>query len=474
MQLNTTTKRMAGNAIKNIKRGSKGLSAGLSAVLINTWFMCKVLWFIATTYLAYLFAKDNKKFMKELCETLARKNVLYVKLFQSVSLNAKFIDEDLHSELLKYTDNVFWEPSNIDWDMVFRLETNHDICFDGGYKPINSGMISVVFKVLDKTTGEHVALKMKRKNIALKLEQAIKEFEMLAYLASFVPMFKALQLEDIIKENIKTVKDQTDFRMEIRNLNEIRANCAHLNYIKIPKVRNEFLQYEDIIVMDFIEGVTISGVDEGDRVEFAKLIIKFAYVNLLVHGVMHADLHAGNILFIKNERNVKSQSLKERRTPKYQIGVIDFGILCKIENHYKNILYNIFESIQRVPSKKFVEIAMYLLYDFEPHLEQIGGHHYEKMLEKPTEIVEKAFYGDSKVTINILFELCNILFHIQCYLKEERVLKSPLLMNEDFIKMQTILAMVQGVILKLCGETCVPLMNEVFHEMFNTSLFLEQ
>lgn len=408
--------------------------------------------------------------MKELCESLARKNVLYVKLFQSVSLNAKFIDEDLHLELLRYTDNVFWEPSNIDWDMIFILESEHDICFDGGYTPINSGMISVVFKVLDKATGVHLALKMKRLNIAPKLEQAIKEFETLAYLASFVPMFKALQLEDIIKENIKTVKDQTDFAMEIRNLNEIRANSAHLNYVKIPKVRNDFLKYDDsIIMMEFIEGVTISSVDEEDRIEFAKLIIKFAYVNLLVHGTMHADLHAGNILFIKNPADDK-RTLKERRTPKYQIGVIDFGILSKIGSHYKNVLYTIFESIQSVPSRKFVENAMYLLYDIEPHLDQIGSYHYNEMLKKPTEIVQKAFYGKEKVSINILFELCNILFYTQQYLKREKVLKSPLLMNDDFIKLQTILAMVQGVVLKLCGERCIPLMNEVFHDMFHTSL----
>ena len=343
MQFDRTTKQIARNAIISFK-----------TLLLNIWFGIKVVWFIISAYCGYLFAKDQKKFMKDLCEALSRKNILYVKLFQSVALNAKFIDEDLHSELLKYTDNVYWEQSNIDWDMVFILESEHDICFDRGYKPINSGMISVVFNVLDKKTGERLALKMKRKNIKARLEQAIEEFRMLAYFASFVPMFKALQLEDIIKENIRTVKDQTDFGMEIRNLNEIRANCAHLNYVKIPKVRNEFIKYPDIIMMEFIEGTTISGIDAEDREEFARLIIKFAYVNILIHGVMHADMHAGNILFIKNDKpepNAKGGvSLKERRTPKYQVGIIDFGILCKIDNKYKNILYTIFESIQRVPS----------------------------------------------------------------------------------------------------------------------------
>lgn len=466
MHFDRITKQMAKNTIIRF-----------NTLFLNIWFAIKVTSFILITYFAYYFAKDQKKFMKDLCENLSRKNVLYVKLFQSVALNAKFIDEDLHSELLKYTDNVYWEQSSIDWDMIFILETEHDICFDKGYNPINSGMISVVFKVLDKKTGERLALKMKRKNIKARLEQAIEEFGMLAYFASFIPMFKALQLEDIIKENIRTVKDQTDFGLEIRNLNEVRANCAHLNYIKIPKIRNEFIKYPDIIVMEFIEGTTISGIDPEDREEYSKLIIKFAYVNLLIHGVMHADMHAGNILFIKNDKPEpnaqKALSLKERRKPKYQLGVIDFGILCKIGNKYKNILYTIFESIQRVPSRQFVEISMHLLYNIEPHIEQIGTFHYDEMLKKPTEIVERAFYGDEKACINVLFELCNILFFIQDYLKREKVLKTPLLMNEDFIKMQTILAMVQGVILKLCAEKCVPLMNEVFHEMFHTALFLE-
>lgn len=440
----------------------------LSNIFRAMWCLIRATWFIASTYCSYLFTKDVKKFSRELCETLAKKNVLYVKLFQSVALNAKWIDDDLHTELLKYTDRVFWEPSSIDWDVIFALETEHNIQFSDGYTPINSGMISIVFKVTNKNTGEQLALKMKRKNIDVRLENSIKEFESIAYFASFIPMFNALQLGDIIKENINTIKEQTDFEKEIQNMNDIRANCANIHYIKIPRVCSAFFKYPNIIMMEFIEGKTITEIDLEDREEFAKLVIKFAFVNLLIHGVMHADMHSGNLIFIKN---AVTGTLKERRLPKYQLGVIDFGIMCRIDNDFQNLMFDIFERVQKVSGREFIELAMHMVYDLDPHLEQIGSHHYDEMMKGPAEIVDRMFYNNGGAKLNILFEICDILFDTQKYLKQERVLTAPLLMNPNYIKLQTILAMVQGVIIKLCAENCIDLMNVVFSEMFGSTTF---
>lgn len=433
----------------------------------NMWFICCATWFIARTLCSYLCTRNTQIFIKELFETLSRKNILYIKVFQSLALNTKFIDENTHEELLKYSDNVYWDPKSIDWELIYSLETKHGIRFEEGYTPINAGMISIVFKVTMQGHQCPLILKMKRKNIEARLSEAIEEFELIAYFASFVPMFKMLQLDDVIRENIQTIKAQTDFQTEIMNINAVRENCANIKYVKIPLVYDEFDEYPDIIVMEYIKGMTISNVLKEDYEEFAKLIIKFTYVNLLIHGLMHADMHSGNILFIKNENNLCGDS----DLPKYQIGVIDFGIVCTIEEKFKNILYDIFDSIQRVTGKEFIETSMHMLYDLEPHMEKIGSYHYDKMIEMPVMIIERIFYEkNSNKQINILFEMYSILIHIRTYLKEHEVLDQPLVMNEEFVKIQTILAMIQGVVLKLCGEDCILLMNNTFHELFDTNL----
>jgi len=409
--------------------------------------------------------------MREICSILAKKNVLYVKLFQSIAMNANLIDKTLHEELLTYTDNVYWEPSHINWDMVYILESKHDIAFNhGGYKPINTGMISVVFKVTDRNSGEILVVKMKRANIETRLQAAIEEFYALARVASYIPLFKTFQLDKVIEENIRTIRDQTNFEEEIRNMQEVQRNCRAINYIKIPNVKKEYIKYSDnIIVMDFIQGITVSNVLEEDKTEFSKLLIKFTYINLLIYGAMHADLHAGNVLFIKNENSDQSASLKTRRTPKYQLGVIDFGILIRIGEEFKNQMYDLFSKIQTVPARDFVETAVFIMYDIEPHLDKIGTARYETMIQDPIRVIDKIFYGENDSNLNMLFEIFSILYYIQEYLKQNKVLDSPLELKQEFIKMQTILAMNQGVILRLYGDKCISLINEVFKETFSSA-----
>jgi predicted unusual protein kinase regulating ubiquinone biosynthesis (AarF/ABC1/UbiB family) len=396
------------------------------------WFLCGVVWFLVTSRINYYFSVDKRAYMRELCTRLAKKNVLYVKLFQSVALNANWIDDALHEDLLTYTDNVYWEPAHINWDMIYILETQHDMVFEDGYVPINTGMISVVFKVTDRKTGEVLAVKMKRLAIEERLRVAIEEFGVLARIASYVPLFKTFQLDKVIEENIRTIKDQTNFAVE------------------------------------FINGITVSKVSEEDKIEFSKLLIKFTYVNLLIHGAMHADMHAGNVLFIKNE-NVGS-GLKARRTPKYQLGVIDFGILIRIGEEFKNDMYDLFEKVQTVPAREFVETAMYIMYDIEPHLPLIATEHYERMIRDPIVVVDRVFYGENNSNLNMLFDIFSILFFIHEYLKCNKVLEAPLEMKPEFIKMQTILAMNQGVVTKLCGARCISLVNEVFKETFGSAM----
>jgi predicted unusual protein kinase regulating ubiquinone biosynthesis (AarF/ABC1/UbiB family) len=253
-------------------------------------------------------------------------------------------------------------------------------------------------------------------------------------------------------------------------MQEVQRNCRAINYIKIPNVKKEFMKYSnDIIVMEYIQGITVSNVLEEDKTEFSKLLIKFTYINLLIYGAMHADLHAGNVLFIKNENVDQSASLKTRRTPKYQLGVIDFGILIRIGEEFKNQMYDLFSKIQTVPARDFVETAVFIMYDIEPHLDKIGTARYETMIQDPIRVIDKIFYGENDSNLNMLFEIFSILYYIQEYLKQNKVLDSPLELKQEFIKMQTILAMNQGVIMQLYGDKCISLINEVFKETFSSA-----
>ena len=83
-------------------------------------------------------------------------------------------------------------------------------------------------------------------------------------------------------------------------MNRIKKICNRLSYVIIPHVYQEVTEkYDNVIMMDFINGTKIDNVSKDDYYEFAYKLNKFVFITLLIHGVTHGDLHSGNIIFIK-------------------------------------------------------------------------------------------------------------------------------------------------------------------------------
>jgi predicted unusual protein kinase regulating ubiquinone biosynthesis (AarF/ABC1/UbiB family) len=218
-----------------------------------------------------------------------------------------------------------------------------------GYEvPINSGMISLVFKAAKKSDfNKKVIIKMKRKNIEQKLNDAIDNLLFTMYILSFIPIINKYQLANVVTKNVEIIRQQTNFLEEVDNMNLIRDNCKNLKYVKIPTANREVTEeYPDIILMDCIDGLKINQIEESDYEGFAKQVVKFGLVTTIVHGVTHGDLHSGNVLFIKNENDKKCP---------YKIGVIDFGIIYNVDNRYKGLLFDIFSKIFDMPPRESAE-----------------------------------------------------------------------------------------------------------------------
>ena len=93
--------------------------------------------------------------------------------------------------------------------------------------------------------------------------------------------------------------------------------------------------------MENITGLTINELekyDDYDKNEFGKLILKFGYISVLYNSAIHCDLHSGNIFFYKNN---ESSNL-----PKYQLGLIDFGIVSFPSKESQEKFYNFFYNIE--------------------------------------------------------------------------------------------------------------------------------
>ena len=430
----------------------------LSCFLNNIWFVISICWIMTDELLLYIMFKDYGRLIYNLANRLAAKNILYVKIFQALALNHDMISNEINNGLLKFTDNVPWTNADVDVQTLIDLEREYNIAILNDYKPINSGMISLVFKGIYRVgVGETVIIKMKRVNIENNLNDGIQKLLFCVKLLSFLPVYN-YQITNIIQNNIALIKNQTNFNKEVENMAIMKNNCKNLRYIKIPTVQSDVTnKFSNIIIMEYIKGETLQRVNPCDYNEFSKQIIKFVFVNMLMNGQCHGDLHVGNILFIKDENDPKY---------KHKIGILDFGLIYEIDK-LKDTFYYIFANMYSVPPK---EIAQNLL---------LSG------IVEPIECINNLNSEHSNAIVNILTNFINNTLHISKHFSQINTFKSISELNDyiidnnlivngfnirpcdDLIKFQVVFSMLYGVIFKLCGQNYIEIANKVMIDLFH-------
>jgi len=408
--------------------------------------------------------KNYEKCIHNLTNRLSKKNTLCVKIFQAFALNNSIIDEKIHNSLLKFTDNVPWTTKDIDMDSLVRLEKEYDIQIMNNYIPINSGMISLVFKgiKISKVKGngpnESVIIKIKRNNIDAILQDGIEKMLFCIWLLSFIPIINNSNISEIMHNNIHLINQQTDFTKEIENVKIMKKNCKNLKYVKIPDVYEEVTnKFSNIIMMEYIKGETLQSVDPEDYNEYSKQVIKFVLVTMLMNGQCHGDLHIGNILFIKDNNDKKY---------KYKIGILDFGIMYEIDQ-MKNTFYYIFANMCSASPEEMAEKLLTSGLIEPVHcISNLPKNHYNCVLLILTKFINELFHVSKHFNqINIF----NSLSEVNNYIVNNNLMVNGFNIRpcDDLLKFQIIFTMLYSVIFKLCGAKYIETTNKVMLDLFH-------
>jgi predicted unusual protein kinase regulating ubiquinone biosynthesis (AarF/ABC1/UbiB family) len=426
-------------------------------------FLINVFFIIFSEIFFYFIYKDLQYFITKITHRLASINILYVKVFQAIALNNSLIDEKINNQLLKFTDNAPWNYSDINFEELIEVADKYDIILPDGFEsPINSGMISLVFKAYKRNTNTPLIIKMKRKDIDAKLNDAILNLQFFMHILKLIPTIKKYQIVEVINKNIDIIKHQTNFSQEVDNMIKVKKNCSKLKYVIVPEVYEEVTrEYPNVILMEYINGIKINQINKEDYEDFAKQVIKFGFVTSVIHGVAHGDLHGGNILFIKDDTQEKY---------KHKIGVIDFGIIYEIEPEYKGNLFNlltqIFESTPRETAIKLFNSGI-----IEPPniFNQIPNEDREQILQFTCEIIEETIQNSKKAN---QFQLYKLMYKLKEYLCKSDLSRLGIKPSDNFVKTQLVLAMTHGVTLTLCKDDFITIADKVLNELFNTKLIL--
>ena len=342
-------------------------------------------------YMAYLFHKNAEKAVISIAEQLSQINIIYVKFLQAISASTGIIDNDTKQRLAQYADNVPYKKEDLDF--TFLRELQETGIYLKSTKPVNAGLIAVVFRASDKND-KHYAIKVKRKNIYQTMMNSIREVEWIIGKLMDYEFFRKINLKQHFERNRHILFEQMDFENEVEHIKTFRTNFENVDNIIIPNVYEEYTQKNaNIIVMDFIEGMKLNELEPEDKIHFCKAVAKFGIKSMFFDGVYHGDMHQGNIFFIMDEEKEKEEEKEEKEEKEakvYKLGIIDFGIVGKLTREDQNKFY---EFLQLLYSEEFDETAEYIYDNIivpEERKTEISEETKKELLATISKIMEKS------------------------------------------------------------------------------------
>lgn len=269
----------------------------------------------------------------------------YVKLGQIASTRPDLLPAEIISELEKLQDDVpgfpfdavrtvLKEELKADWEDLFRQ-------FDP--EPLAAASIGQVHRAQLKT-GQQVAVKVQRPNIAARIQTDLEILQEFASLAERrFSWAETYQLAGMIEELAKSLRIELDYTREARHGEKFSAQYRNNPAVYIPQVYWEYSS-QKVLTATYIEGIKIS---EPDRLKqqgynLSRIAERFAeemFQQIFVAGFFHGDPHPGNVLVLPGEK----------------IAFLDFGMVGRLNPEKKYHLASLVIGLMQQDSEELFQ-----------------------------------------------------------------------------------------------------------------------
>jgi predicted unusual protein kinase regulating ubiquinone biosynthesis (AarF/ABC1/UbiB family) len=177
--------------------------------------------------------------------------------------------------------------------------------------------------------GENVVVKVQRPGIAERVAEDMRIMRFVARVAEKV--IKDAELVNpvgIVEDFSETLREELDFRLEARNLEQFNAIMADLGHadVRAPRPHDE-LDTPRVLVMERFYGVRVDDVEaiRKKQVDIEERLVKGMrawFQCVLYHGFFHGDVHAGNLMLLDNN----------------DVGFLDFGIVGRFDGRQRTMV----------------------------------------------------------------------------------------------------------------------------------------
>jgi predicted unusual protein kinase regulating ubiquinone biosynthesis (AarF/ABC1/UbiB family) len=334
-------------------------------------FIINTIYIILFESLNYILTRDYDTYIINVANKLSKINIFYIKILQALSMNNEIFTQKTNEYLLKFTDKVDFTYDDYNFNHVINtisyinnFHSDYSVDINSIYQ-INSGMISIVYKAkMNKKKYDNknnrfntetidIVIKLLRNNIQHYINESYDNIYFLITILNIIPYIKYFNINDILQENKAIMLSQVDFENEVENIRLFKNKNKNVDYIIIPEPYEIFTKYnKNIIVMEYINGLKLNEISENEKEIYLLQLAKFGIKCILYDGIYHGDMHPGNILFVKENSCIND------RFNGLKLGIIDYGIVGKLNDTEQEIFYNFFTLLFK---NDYTELSLIIL-----------------------------------------------------------------------------------------------------------------
>ena len=198
---------------------------------------------------------------QKLCETIIKLGPTFIKIGQIMSNRYDLLPKEYCDALANLRSNVTpMEFKKVCQILKSELGNTNEIFQNISQNCIGSASIAQVHKAKLKS-GEDVVIKVQRENIYETMSTDVKLFKKAIRILHLNLLIKFVDLNSVIDEIYNVAKEEMDFEIEAKNLEEFHENNRDIAYVDVPKVYKNLVP-KKVLVMEYIEGININNKDK--------------------------------------------------------------------------------------------------------------------------------------------------------------------------------------------------------------------
>jgi ubiquinone biosynthesis protein len=211
------------------------------------------------------------------------------------------------------------------------------------FTPVASASIAQVHKAKLKD-GTDVAVKILRPQIARIMNRDIHTLRLLIKIISCFSKYLAKSFLDVARLLKQVSRDELDLLREAANASRLKEDLQGLKGFYVPKIFWKD-STSKVLVLEWLNGIPFSNSkaiaeSKFDKKQIARNFVISYFEQVYTHGFFHADMHPGNLFLLRSG----------------DIGVVDFGIMGKIDKKTRIAIAEILIGFLQRDYKRVAEI----------------------------------------------------------------------------------------------------------------------